>query len=395
MVDFVYQLLHAKELSLRLERDKGSWHGGITRKIIYNMIVADLWMRNLETEASNDNSGNFDFLVRMDVRRRQVDAMLSFAETMKWPFLAEARKTLNDFVQDGTPVDIRTWDWAAGLALPGAIFPMTLMFGLHQACPSLKKISPAGAIQIRHANFGFVFTQVSYWRSRSIIGKVLAVLPDIHEIGGWVGPCMPPTGLEAYPTPAALVEVFAHAPDMKLKDYAGGDPPYVPSDGRMNWEDAVLPPASEEVCVLRGMHLDTVPAEEVNPDIGDSLTAYRAKLDFFLPKANKTISFKIYTSSIFVAAPPCNGTHKIDPKYTELYARTIYEVSELDALEIKVNEIAVINATGHGAQAVARAWCSEQGTNAVVLNRDKGCCFKCGLMVAGKEGVDVDVLILC
>lgn len=55
----------------------------------------------------------------------------------------------------------------------------------------------------------------------------------------------------------------------------------------------------------------------------------------------------------------------------------------------------MINATGHGAQAVARAWCSEQGTNAVVLNRDKGCCFKCGLMVAGKEGVDVDVLILC
>ncbi|OBT67345.1 hypothetical protein VE03_03015 [Pseudogymnoascus sp. 23342-1-I1] len=182
---------------------------------------------------------------------------------------------------------------------------------------------------------------------------------------------------------------------MNLKDYAGGDPPYVPSDGRMNWEEAVLPPASEEVCVLRKLHMDIVPTEELNPDIDDSLTAYCAKLDFFLPRANKTISLTLYTNSIFVAAPPCNGTHKIDPEYAELYARTIYEVSELDALEIKINEITVINATGQGTQAVARAWCSEQGTNAVILNRDKGCCFKCGLMVAGKEGADVDVLILC
>ena len=215
LVDFLYQLILAKELTLRLERDKGRWHGGITNKIIYDMIAADLWMRNLETKASN---ATFEYLVHTDVRRRQANAMMSFAEKMQWPFLAEARKTLNDLVQQGTPVDIRTWDWAAGLALPGSMFPMTLMFGLHQACPSLNKAAPAGTVQIRHANFGFVFTQVSYWRSRSIIGKVLAVVPDIHEIGGWVGPCMSPTGLETYSTPAAQVKVYTHAPDMNLKD---------------------------------------------------------------------------------------------------------------------------------------------------------------------------------
>ena len=151
------------------------------------------------------------------------------------------------------------------------------------------------------------------------------------------------------------------------------------------------PPASEEVCVFRKLHMVTVDTEELNPDEDDSLTAYRAKLDFFLLTANKTISLTLYTNSIFVAAPPCNGTHKIDPKYTELYTWTIYEVSELDMVEIKAEGITVINATGQGGQAVARAWCLEQGTNAVVLKRDKGCCFKCGLMVAGKEGVDVDV----
>ncbi|KFZ06643.1 hypothetical protein V501_07206 [Pseudogymnoascus sp. VKM F-4519 (FW-2642)] len=88
---------------------------------------------------------------------RQVDALLSFAEKMKWPYLAEARKTLNDFVQQGTPVDIRTWDWVAGMALPGSMFPLTLMFGLHQACPSLNMTAPAGTVQLRHANFGMVF----------------------------------------------------------------------------------------------------------------------------------------------------------------------------------------------------------------------------------------------
>ncbi|OBT67348.1 hypothetical protein VE03_03016 [Pseudogymnoascus sp. 23342-1-I1] len=143
VVDFLYQLIHAKELTLRLERDKGRWHGGITRRIIYNIIAAGLWMRNLETKSSN---GTFEFLVHTDVRRRQVDAMMSFAEKMKWPYIAEAPKTLNDFMQQGTPVDIRTWDWVAGLALPRSMFPTTLMFGLHQACPTLNKIAPAGTV---------------------------------------------------------------------------------------------------------------------------------------------------------------------------------------------------------------------------------------------------------
>jgi hypothetical protein len=70
-------------------------------------------------------------------------------------------------------------------------------------------------------------------------------------------------------------------------------------------------------------------------------------------------------------------------------------MSQLDKAEIKAGETTVINAAGQGGQAVARAWCSQNGTNAVVLNRDRECCFKCGLMLAGKEGVDVDVLILC
>jgi hypothetical protein len=390
-VDFLYHMLQAKELSLRLEGEKDHWHGGITRKIIHDMIAAELWMRNIEVSTTN---GKFQYAVRMDVRRRQVDAMISFAEKMKWPFIAEARKTLNDFLQSGKQIDIRTWDWVAGLALPGSIFPLTLMFGLHQASPSLNKTPPGGTVQAHHANFGLVFPQVSYWRSRSIIGRVFAVVPDTHEICGWVGPCMSPIGLETYRTPAALVQVHTRAPAFKLQYLVSEQHPFVPPDGRLMWEEPLLPPVSEEVCVLQKLHMLSVPADvnSANPD-GVAM-AYRAKVDFYLLKANKVITLTLYSNSIFIAVPPCKGTHKINPKSTSIYTRTIYEVSQLDKAELRTEGVTVINATGYGAQALARAWCAEKGTNAVVWKRDGECCFKCGLMVAGKEGLDVDVLIL-
>ncbi|RPA89061.1 hypothetical protein L873DRAFT_1723557, partial [Choiromyces venosus 120613-1] len=295
-VDFLYHVLQAKELSLRLEREQGHWHGGITRKITHDMIAAELWMRNLEAKATN---GKYEYAI------------------------------------------------------------------------------------------------LSYWRSRSIIGRVLAVVPDIHEICGWVGPCESPTGLETYRTPAALVQVHTRAPAFKLQDSAGEQQPFVPSDGRLTWEEPILPPVSEEVCVLRKLRVLSVPADVNSADPGGVVTAYRAKLDFYLLRANKVITLTLYSNSIFVAAPPCKGTHKIDPKSTSIYTRTIYEVSRLDKAELKTEGVTVINATGHGGQALARAWCAEKGTNAVVWKRDRECCFKCGLMVAGKEGLDVDVLILC
>lgn len=144
------------------------------------------------------------------------------------------------------------------------------------------------------------------------------------------------------------MKVHTGAPDMNLKGYAGGDPPYTPSDGSLMWDDAVFPPDSEEICVLRKLRMLTVNAEELNPDEVNSLTPYRAKLDFFLSKANKVISLTLYTNSVFVAAPPWNGTHKIDAQYTGLYNRTIYDVSQLDEVEIKAGEITVINAMGTG-----------------------------------------------
>jgi hypothetical protein len=41
-VDFLYQLLQAKEISLRLQRDSSQRHGGITIKVLYDVVAAEL-----------------------------------------------------------------------------------------------------------------------------------------------------------------------------------------------------------------------------------------------------------------------------------------------------------------------------------------------------------------
>jgi len=52
----------------------------------------------------------------------------------------------------------------------------------------------------------------------------------------------------------------------------------------------------------------------------------------------------------------------------------------------------VINATGKGAEALARAWCSERGKNAVI-RRSGGPCFVCAIGAASKAGLGTGILI--
>ena len=56
------------------------------------------------------------------------------------------------------------------------------------------------------------------------------------------------------------------------------------------------------------------------------------------------------------------------------------------------DDVMVINATGRGAEVLARAWCSERGRNAVI-RRAGGPCFVCAVRAASKAGLGVGVLI--
>jgi hypothetical protein len=56
------------------------------------------------------------------------------------------------------------------------------------------------------------------------------------------------------------------------------------------------------------------------------------------------------------------------------------------------DEVMVINATGKGAEVLARAWCSERGKSAVI-RRTGGPCFVCAVRAASRGNLGTGVLI--
>lgn len=57
-----------------------------------------------------------------------------------------------------------------------------------------------------------------------------------------------------------------------------------------------------------------------------------------------------------------------------------------------LENVIVINVTGKGAEAVARAWCAQHGVNAVIRH-PKGPCYACAFRAASNDGLGTGVLI--
>lgn len=399
IVGFMFQVLSAKELSLRLEQDDDApWHGGITTKIIYDLIGADLYMTAMSVSLTGSLHTHS---ITKDTREQQRDAMLAFAEKMRWPYITEARHTLDDFVNGrDVALGLDAWGWIARLPLPGAYFSTTLLFGLIQCCRSLS--NSLQTVRIRESSFGIVFPKVSYWRSRSILGKVLAPLDGVHDIGGWIGPCPPPlTGapLEKF----LFVKLKRRLVSFKFQDNAEiGKVAFSPSaiggiaelanNSDDTWEEPVPPEPSREQCQLKATRVIPMPQDAIRGT--NSTKMYQARLDFWLVRAKKAITFSLYANSMFIAAPPCRGTHRIDSRLKDHYAHRVLEPSNLDRASLSPNEITVINGGSGTGEVLARAWCAQMGTNAILWKRGSTCCFKCALMLASKEGLGVNVLII-
>lgn len=110
---------------------------------------------------------------------------------------------------------------------------------------------------------------------------------------------------------------------------------------------------------------------------------YSARLELHLTLSRTLVTFTLYTNSVFIAAPPCHGTHRVDPHLAEKYT---FEVRKLEDLETVSREgdsstniaILVITATGGPAKEVfARTWCCHTGTNSVIWKREGDCRFVC------------------
>lgn len=155
------------------------------------MIAAGLWMENMEYSNGIFNS-------YQHVKERQLAGMLHFAEAIQWPCLSEVKEfcqTMSKNMQSitlPTQLSLHFWDWLNGLVLPGGNFTISILYALYSMTPSLKDHTPRESVAIRKPNYGLVFPQVSYWTSRSVLGKVLAPLPGVKQMAGWVGPCLAP-----------------------------------------------------------------------------------------------------------------------------------------------------------------------------------------------------------
>jgi hypothetical protein len=117
----------------------------------------------------------------------------------------------------------------------------------------------------------------------------------------------------------------------------------------------------------------------------DAKAVYRAQLTFTLDdNPTKPITYKLYTNPVFVTPPPCHlgprrASHEVHLRELHRYQeRNIWTIERLKEHTAEDDPerggVMVINATGQGAETLARAWCSERGKNAVI-RRAGGPCF--------------------
>lgn len=126
-----------------------------------------------------------------DVHEQQVEGLLSFAERMKWPYINEFRDYAENTyreVQDGERIPNHVFDWLYGLFLPGEYMAFKIMAVVTLSTPS---VIEALGTPASYYDCGLSLSECSYWRVRTVLGRVLGCLPGTTSLCGWIGPCPP------------------------------------------------------------------------------------------------------------------------------------------------------------------------------------------------------------
>ncbi|KAF7172147.1 hypothetical protein CNMCM5623_004401 [Aspergillus felis] len=87
-VDFMRQLLLAREANLRIQRAERRWYGGITNRVIYDMVAADLFASHMELKDGPEQG----YTPSPGVVKQQLDGVIKFADEMQWPYADEIRQ---------------------------------------------------------------------------------------------------------------------------------------------------------------------------------------------------------------------------------------------------------------------------------------------------------------
>lgn len=355
------------------------------------------------------------------VHQRQTMGLVVFAELIGWPHVEEVREHTKDVYQkmlDGTGVSLAMWDWLYGLSLPGKWFSMKIGRALVSCTPSLKDTEPCS-----YYDAGISLAEGSYWRVRSVLGRVLGSLPRIRSVCGWVGPCPAISGPRSLfirlktdrvkpvrkgndATRTGQHDLDSDKESMRLQRGENLEDWAKDIQDDSHWLIPKSPEQDNSVYLMRNIRLERLPLDDdlaaTDPTASAAelgiRTPYRPSIEFQLGDGPR-VSYNLNTNPIFVTLPPCynapNHQHPVHRREFPKYLRNIWRPRDLKnarPTDYESESVMVINATGHGAETLARAWCAERGKNAVI-RRIGGPCFACAYKAASLSGLSLEVLI--
>ncbi|KAL3483559.1 hypothetical protein BJX62DRAFT_249348 [Aspergillus germanicus] len=338
-----------------------------------------------------------------NVHAQQEEGLVKFAESLQWPYVDEVRSRTTGlferlFALQEQGVSRSVHDWLFGLLLPGNWFADSIMTSLVACTASLSKIGFSSCEQP-----GLVLPRATYWRTSTVLGRVLGALPGVKSVNGWVGPC-PPVKIDLD---------FEGEPQMLWVDV--GDTPRVPPNlQRVPFYDPVAynEDGNEDAATYAVEITDpakwTIPKPPARDERQHTLKAILLKhtkenetsFESADLKCDAHLEFVLRTSPAFVVPPKCNASdaagHLVHVREAGEYQVRTWSPDELvnddTFAKAKSGDLIVINATGDGAETMARAVCALRGLNAVI-RIPQGPCYKCA--VKATRGLKMSTLIWC
>ncbi|KAL2782763.1 hypothetical protein BJX66DRAFT_345547 [Aspergillus keveii] len=385
-------------------------------------------LRKTYIEQKWDVSG-MDLHMRSVVHERQAEGLLAFAEQIKWPYIDEVReylRTAYQSVEAGLGIEFLLNDWLTGVTLPGRWFSFTIMSALIMASPALADFDSA-----RYFHSGLSLPECSYWRVRTVLGRVLASMPGVISLNGWFGPCLPVRVVGQEGGDKRPHHVNLKAQSVLPSEYTTviesdnlfiQPRPEAPPRGPDEEPEAYIadikdpnkwvipePPAQQGTnCEVKQICLEPLPLNpetaakaargELDASIIDAETEYLASIDFRLNDSPDIVTYTIATNPVFVSLKCCypepKAAHEVHVRELPKYQTNIWTVEQLKHLTPgdDSRDVIIINATGSGARVLAQAWCAERGKNAIIRT-EGGPCFACAVRASGKLGLGLGVLI--
>jgi hypothetical protein len=393
--NFIYVLLLATELRLRIPRIPDPSFTALREKIKADMILSKRWQDHIEIKMNPRSPANFTW--NSLIQEQQIAGLIRFAELMDWPYLNTARPKIEYAyrnLQSGNSANSHVWDWLFGLCLPGKYYSFKAMTTLIHFTTQTYDLGPAP-----YYDSGLMLTEKTYWRLTTVLGRVLGATSGTKACMNWVGPCpavikgfhglkpqwikvnarqVPPEDLTGFD--ADLDDVDDIVP--QISDYA--TPEEINEvlqsfELASNWiaptpPQPLIRPGEKDKFEVVGIELqkNPVPSDIQNPEPADM--TYQASILMKIHGA--FVTYNLHSNPLFLCSHPCLGTHKVHKNKIPVVQGNIVSASNLKGIN-SWNGILVINTRGsNNAEVAARAWCAERGYHALIKHQKT--CFKCG-----------------